>query len=108
MAAIPKAVAKQQSAKIAKEQQLRQAAKDGLLTQVTALLADKVDPNAQGMGSDKVKKTLKTALHWAVSNNHSEVARVLLNAGASLTIPDIDGKTPLAIATTKNDANVMQ
>ena len=37
----------------------------------------------------------ETALHWAVSRQHSEIVAMLLDAGADPNVPDNDGYTPL-------------
>src|SRR4051794_2963203 len=37
----------------------------------------------------------ETALHWAVSRQHTEIVTMLLEAGANPNVPDNDGYTPL-------------
>jgi ankyrin repeat protein len=37
----------------------------------------------------------ETALHWAVSRQHTEIVTMLLDAGADPNVPDNDGYTPL-------------
>jgi len=37
----------------------------------------------------------ETALHWAVSRQHTEIVTMLLDAGANPNVPDNDGYTPL-------------
>jgi len=37
----------------------------------------------------------ETALHWAVSRQHTEIVTMLLGAGANPNVPDNDGYTPL-------------
>jgi hypothetical protein len=37
----------------------------------------------------------ETALHWAVSRQHTEIVTMLLDAGANPNVPDNDGFTPL-------------
>jgi uncharacterized protein len=37
----------------------------------------------------------ETALHWAVSRQHTEIVVMLLDAGANPNVPDNDGYTPL-------------
>lgn len=44
------------------------------------------------------KKFKRTALHWAVINNHQESINLLLEAGASFSVADASGKTALEYA----------
>jgi hypothetical protein len=37
----------------------------------------------------------ETALHWAVSRQHTKIVTMLLDAGANPNVPDSDGYTPL-------------
>jgi ankyrin repeat protein len=51
-----------------------------------------MDINARGLSNGY------TPLHDAVSGNHFETAKVLVDAGAKTDIKGHDGKTPLDIA----------
>ena len=67
------------------------AATRGILEEVEALLAGGAEINARGdMG--------RTALHDAVAHGHYEVAKTLLEAGASPLIKDEFNATPIEIA----------
>ncbi len=47
------------------------------------------------MDINVVDKGRETPLHWAASGSKLEVARVLIDQGASVNIVDKDGNTPL-------------
>jgi hypothetical protein len=54
------------------------------------LLAAGADPNAREPG-----KPSETPLHWAASNDDADVARVLIDGGADVNLPDGSIGTPL-------------
>ena len=59
------------------------AAKNGKLSRVEKLLAKgTIDINASDEDDGR------TALHWAVRNNHLDVVRLLLDSGASINLAD--------------------
>lgn len=80
------------SAQKLQELTLREAAQQGELATVKTLIAQRVNVNASGPGSQK------TALHWAAKYKHYKIVDVLLNAGADQSLKDKEGFTPLAIA----------
>jgi ankyrin repeat protein len=47
----------------------------------------------------------ETALHWAVSRQHTEIVTMLLEAGANPNVPDNDGYTPLHDAAEMGDCS---
>jgi ankyrin repeat protein len=51
-------------------------------------------PNCQKVLLDETDEG-ETALHWAVSRQHTAILTMLLNAGANPNVPDNDGYTPL-------------
>ena len=81
---------------------LADAAMRGDLDQVRSLLAENVDVNqAQGDGS--------TALHWAAYRDNSEMARVLLQAGATVAVTTRIGDfTPLLMAARNGSAAIIE
>ena len=48
-----------------------------------------------------------TPLNTAISNRHLEVIRVLLESGASCSLKDESGKTPLAVAKIVGDRSIL-
>ena len=65
-------------------------------TAVRALIAESVDPDApQADGS--------TALHWAVYRGHTDIATLLIGAGASVTAGNRYGVQPISLACTNGD-----
>lgn len=44
---------------------------------------------------DKQNNLGRSALHYAAGNNNTEIAKILLNHNASVTIEDIEGYTPV-------------
>ena len=48
----------------------------------------------------------KTALHWAAENDHAEVARLLIDAGADIEATTSWGATPLEWAATMGSSSV--
>ena len=81
---------------------LADAAMRGDLGQVRSLLAENADVNvAQGDGS--------TALHWAAYRDDSEMARVLLQAGATVGVTTRIGDfTPLLMAARNGSAAIIE
>jgi ankyrin repeat protein len=50
----------------------------------------------------------KVALHWATHLDSVDTAILLVNHGASLDIPDLDGHTPLHYAAERGSINVLK
>lgn len=75
-----------------KDQALVLAARTGQLDRVRALLAENADPDARSSVGGR------TALMSAISQDHLEVARVLIAAGASMHLTASNGETPLMLA----------
>lgn len=75
----------------ADEQQLIAAARDGVESQVQALLSKRIDVNA-------VDDTGATALSWAVVRNNEALVSRLLKARANPNLADVNGVTPLMLA----------
>ncbi len=53
-------------------------------------------------------KTLKTALDQAITNNHLEIVKLLLDAGVDINILSPDGNTPLYLAATYNRIRIVE
>ena len=49
----------------------------------------------QALVIDKQNNLGRSALHYAAGNNNTEIAKILLNHTASVTIEDIEGYTPV-------------
>jgi uncharacterized protein len=77
-----------------------QAARDGDGSAVKRLLSD--DPRLVRATDDH----LKTPLHWAAEDDHPDVARMLLHAGADLEATTSWGATPLDWAATMGSTKV--
>jgi len=77
-----------------KEPMLMLASKAGDATLVKQLICDGVDVNHKD-------ENLFFALHYAAFYDKSEVVKVLINAGAFLNCQNLDGETPLLIASRK-------
>jgi len=84
--------------------QLFKAIRSGKVQAVRVALAAGADPNAQQVehaagepGIDDSGPVL-TALSATLTNGHVDVARVLIDAGADLNLPDGDGCRPLDVA----------
>ena len=75
--------------------QMMAAARDGDAEDVLAILGEGVDPN----GSNAIGQT---SLHVAAIWGHANVARVLINNGASVDLVNNDGQSPLWFAV-RND-----
>lgn len=86
----------------ATDDDLIEAARDGDVQAVRALLARGVDPDAAtGDGM--------TALHWAAERNQPRVARVLLDAGATVDSGTrIGGYTPLHLASRRGNSEMVR
>lgn len=75
------------------EDQLRQAAYEGVQSMVRELLGQGVNVNA-------VDAEGRTALDFAAFNGHLEILKDLLKAGAVVDVRDSMGRTPLMYAST--------
>jgi ankyrin repeat protein len=76
---------------------MHDAAEDGDVTALVALLDGGVDPNAFDQGH--------TPLHHAAENGHAEVIDALLDAGADPNVRDkASGKTAFDLIDTENEA----
>ena len=60
----------------------------GLAGLVEVLLSHGIDPNSQ------IRDDKRTALHWALAYGRVQVARLLVEYGASLHLADVHGTTP--------------
>ena len=79
------------------EDPLVAAARDGDLTAVRSLLAQRADANAAGRDGS-------TALLWATHHSNLDMARALIAAGARVDTPNRFGVTPLLQASRSGDA----
>src|SRR5688572_26732475 len=81
--------------------QLIEAVKAGDTKTAAAVLKRKVDVNvAQPDGT--------TALHWAVYQDDLPVVRLLVRAGANVNAANINGMTPLMLASTNGGHDVVR
>ena len=80
---------------------LSEAAARGDVTAVRALLEQRVDVNTKGVDGT-------TPLHQAVFADHTEIAQMLLRAGANATVGDRYGVTPLFLACLNGNATLVQ
>eukprot|EP01034_Spumella_vulgaris_P024692 gene24692-31065_t len=79
--------------------ELVEASRDGVVERVKELLlVSGVDVNYQGYN----ERQQNAALHWASINNHTEVAELLLLAGADPNLRNRNKKTPLHQAAEHN------
>ena len=74
------------------------------MSEVVALLAGGADVDAENDNS----LTRWTALHYASGNDHADVVRVLVDAGADVDKMDEDGWTPLFLAAYHEDAAMLK
>ncbi len=81
---------------------LMQAANDGDKKAVEALIKSKADLNA----NDPEEK--RTALYFAISNEHKEVIKLLIDKGASLENLSEGQESALFMATTTNNYDLMK
>jgi ankyrin repeat protein len=81
---------------------LMSAANEGDKKTVQALIKSKADINAK----DPEQK--RTALYFAISNEHQEVIKLLIDKGASLENLSEDRETALFMATTTNNNDLMK
>ena len=88
------------STAIRQDDLLMQAASRGELEKVRAML----DHGAVVKGNNK----LLTALHWAVTMGHGDVAELLIERGADVEARAADGHTPLHMAAREGDAQMVQ
>jgi ankyrin repeat protein len=84
------------------ETPLMTAARTGKLDAVKALLARGVDVNAREASRGQ------TALMWAVSERHGEVAQTLIEHGAEVRAGSRSGFTPLMFAARQGDLAVVK
>lgn len=78
------------------------AAREGQLEIVKALVAGRADVNAVSGG------TGRTALHWAVDNNYVPIVEFLVAKNARVDIADHDGNTAFDIARDKDLAGLVK
>lgn len=50
----------------------------------------------------------KTPLHFAVENNHNEIAKILIEQGANLNLPDFTGKQALHFAVLSSNVELVE
>ncbi|MNL12636.1 Phosphocholine transferase AnkX [compost metagenome] len=81
---------------------LMTAAQDGNKKEVQALLKSKADINAK----DPEEK--RTALYFAISNEHKDVIKLLIDKGADLENLSEGQESALFMATTTNNNDLMQ
>ncbi|MFO7957437.1 MAG: ankyrin repeat domain-containing protein, partial [Candidatus Brocadiia bacterium] len=79
--------------------ELREAARDGDLERVRALLQEGAEPNARGHAGG-------TALHNAARAGHAGVVEALLEAGADVNATDSDGFKPVDLAEQQGHAAI--
>lgn len=75
--------------------QLLDVAKDGDIGQVRRMLEEGAEVNASSASRDKQGWT---SLHYAVSNKHEHVCKLLIANGADMNVQNIVGVSPLMIA----------
>ncbi|XP_049769430.1 ankyrin repeat, PH and SEC7 domain containing protein secG-like [Schistocerca cancellata] len=86
-----------------KNRRLIQAAEQGAVEELRALLAAGADVGVRGRGEHRMP-----ALHWAVQGEHTEAVRCLLDAGAEVNDRDSDQNTPLHLAAYSGDVALVQ
>src|SRR5689334_22939053 len=85
----------------ARDLRLIDAARNGNIAVVRALLQSRVDVNAtQPDGA--------TALHWAVDRDRLDIADALLKAGARVNVDNDYGVTPLMLAAANGSGPVVE
>jgi ankyrin repeat protein len=77
-------------------------AKNGRLEFCKFLIEEK------GANVDATDKLLRTPLHWAIIEGHTDVVCYLLNKNAKCNIIDKDGNTPLHLAAIKEQPDILQ
>ena len=83
------------------EGEMRDSAKHGTATDVSACIKAGADPNARD-------KDGYTAMHQAARGNMVESLEVLYSAGAEVDKTDDDGETPLIVAAVANSAAALK
>lgn len=82
--------------------QLHLAARDGELQKVEALL------KSDDLSVDSRDEDGRTALHWACDGGHLQLARRLLQNGATPDLQDDDGATPLHMAVVCDEPEIVE
>ena len=57
---------------------------------------------------DKERYCGKTPLHWAAAGGHTDIVKLLLDAGADTDVEDEYGVTPLFLAASKGDTYMVK
>ena len=58
--------------------------------------------------ADAVDKNKNTPLHYAAGYGGADVVKLLVDAGASVTLRNLDGKSPLDVAKLNDQEDVVQ
>ncbi|XP_046984003.1 poly [ADP-ribose] polymerase tankyrase-1-like [Schistocerca americana] len=86
-----------------KNRRLIQAAEQGAVEELRALLAAGADVGVRDRGEHGM-----TALHWAAEGEHMEAVRCLLDAGAEVNDRDSNQNTPLHLAAYNGDVALVR
>ncbi|KAJ8328498.1 ankyrin repeat-containing protein [Batrachochytrium dendrobatidis] len=82
---------------------LHMASANGHLNVVTFLTTDMAGPCDIDMTNDEGS----TSLHWAALNGHIDIVKRLLECGASATLKNTAGKSPITVAAQADHIDVM-
>lgn len=88
-----------------------QAAEAGEREAVAFLLDKGADINEIGVEHPldmRVTAKMGTALHKAVRAGHMDIMQMLLEGGAEINLPDVQGRTPLALAKLEGRTEMME